>query len=91
MDCVSAWVNCIRLAARKPGTRSRGRRSADRGIVGQIDGDQRRRGAGGLGGDVGGSLAGFSTTPEGKATVVTFIDAWSKLVVALRSYKVQDA
>ncbi|TGN98969.1 hypothetical protein PL79_003345 [Burkholderia sp. USMB20] len=25
LDCVSAWVNCIRLAARKPGTRSRGR------------------------------------------------------------------
>ena len=31
-----------------------------------------------------------STTPEGKATVVAFIDAWNKMVVALRSYKAQD-
>lgn len=45
---------------------------------------------GGLGGGVGGALAGFSTTPEGKATVVAFIDAWNKMVVALRSYKAQD-
>lgn len=45
---------------------------------------------GGLGGGVGGGLAGFSTTPEGKATVVAFIDAWNKMVVALRSYKAQD-
>ncbi|HEF5873641.1 TPA: hypothetical protein SAY52_005788, partial [Burkholderia cenocepacia] len=43
-----------------------------------------------LGGGVGGGLAGFSTTPEGKATVVAFIDAWNKMVVALRSYKAQD-
>jgi hypothetical protein len=45
---------------------------------------------GGLGGGVGGGLAGFSSTPEGKATVVAFIDAWNKMVVALRSYKAQD-
>ena len=45
---------------------------------------------GGFGGGVGGGLAGFSTTPEGKATVVAFIDAWNKMVVALRSYKAQD-
>ena len=39
----------------------------------------------GLGGGVGGGLAGFSSTPEGKATVVAFIDAWNKMVVALRN------
>ncbi|MCA3782378.1 MAG: hypothetical protein IOC39_28980, partial [Burkholderia sp.] len=39
---------------------------------------------------VGGALAGFSSTPEGKATVVAFIDAYNKMVVALRSYKAQD-
>ena len=44
----------------------------------------------GFGGGVGGGLAGFSSTPEGKATVVAFIDAWNKMVVALRSYKAQD-
>lgn len=44
----------------------------------------------GLSGGVGGGLSGFSTTPEGKATVVAFIDAWNKMVVALRSYKAQD-
>ncbi|WP_310639841.1 hypothetical protein [Burkholderia cenocepacia] len=41
-------------------------------------------------GGVGGALAGFSSTPEGKATVVAFIDAYNKMVVALRSYKAQD-
>ncbi|WP_175884059.1 hypothetical protein [Burkholderia sp. BCC0044] len=45
---------------------------------------------GGFGGGVGGALAGFSSTPEGKATVVAFIDAYNKMVVALRSYKAQD-
>ncbi len=45
---------------------------------------------GGFGGGVGGALGGFSSTPEGKATVVAFIDAWNKMVVALRSYKAQD-
>ncbi|MDI9679790.1 hypothetical protein QM334_23365, partial [Burkholderia cenocepacia] len=45
---------------------------------------------GGFGGGVGGALAGFSATPEGKATVVAFIDAYNKMVVALRSYKAQD-
>jgi hypothetical protein len=38
----------------------------------------------------GGSLGGFSTTPEGKATVVAFIDAYNKMVVALRNYRAQD-
>lgn len=44
----------------------------------------------GLGGGVGGALGGFSATPEGKSTVVAFIDAWNKMVVALRDYKAQD-
>ncbi|GAB7537649.1 hypothetical protein AB4851_07520 [Burkholderia sp. 22PA0099] len=44
----------------------------------------------GFGGGAGGALGGFSSTPEGKATVVAFIDAWNKMVVALRSYKAQD-
>jgi hypothetical protein len=42
----------------------------------------------GVGG--GGKLSGFSTTPEGKATVVAFIDAYNKMVVALRNYRAQD-
>ncbi len=44
----------------------------------------------GFGGGAGGALGGFSATPEGKATVVAFIDAYNKMVVALRSYKAQD-
>lgn len=44
----------------------------------------------GLGGGVAGGLGGFSKTPEGKATVVAFIDAWNKMVVSLRNYKAQD-
>lgn len=44
----------------------------------------------GLGGGAGGGLGGFSKTPEGKATVAAFIDAWNKMVVSLRNYKAQD-
>lgn len=44
----------------------------------------------GFGGGVGGGLGGFSKTPEGKATVAAFTDAWNKMVVSLRSYKAQD-
>jgi hypothetical protein len=44
----------------------------------------------GLGGGAAGGLGGFSKTPEGKATVAAFIDAYNKMVVALRSYKAQD-
>lgn len=42
----------------------------------------------GIGG--GDALSGFSTTPEGKATVAAFIDAWNKMVIALRNYKAQE-
>jgi len=45
---------------------------------------------GAFGSSAGGALSGFSSTPEGKATVVAFIDAYNKMVVALRSYKAQD-
>ena len=45
---------------------------------------------GAFGSRAGGSLGGFSSTPEGKATVVAFVDAYNKMVVALRSYKAQD-
>jgi hypothetical protein len=45
---------------------------------------------GAFGSSAAGSLGGFSKTPEGKATVEAFIDAWNKMVVALRSYKAQD-
>lgn len=34
-----------------------------------------------------GALAGFSTTPEGKATVAAFVEAYNNIVMALRSYK----
>jgi hypothetical protein len=44
----------------------------------------------GFGNNASGGLNGFSSTPEGKATVVAFIDAYNKMVVALRSYKAQD-
>ncbi|MDR2186769.1 MAG: penicillin-binding protein activator LpoB [Azonexus sp.] len=45
---------------------------------------------GAFGGSAGGVLGGFSATPEGKATVVAFIDAYNKMVVALRNYKAQN-
>jgi hypothetical protein len=43
-----------------------------------------------FGGSAGGALSGFSQTPEGKATVVAFIDAYNKMVVALRNYRAQN-
>lgn len=45
---------------------------------------------GGLGGGVGGALGGFSRTPEGKATVAAFLDAYNGMVIALRNYTAQD-
>jgi hypothetical protein len=45
---------------------------------------------GAFGGGAGGALGGFSKTPEGKATVAAFIDAWNKMVVALKNYKAQE-
>jgi hypothetical protein len=43
-----------------------------------------------FGGGVGGGLGGLSTTPEGKATVAAFLDAYNGMVVALRNYQAQD-
>ena len=35
-------------------------------------------------------LAGFSRTPEGKATVAAFMDAYNNMVISLRNYKAQQ-
>lgn len=43
-----------------------------------------------FGGGAGGALGGFSSTPEGKATVAAFLDSYNGMVVALRNYKAQD-
>ena len=45
---------------------------------------------GAFGGGAGGSLGGFSRTPEGKASVAAFMDADNKMVVSLRNYKAQE-
>jgi hypothetical protein len=45
---------------------------------------------GALGGGVGGGLGGFSRTPEGKATVAAFTDAYNQMVIALKNYEAQD-
>ncbi|MEY2894108.1 MAG: hypothetical protein RJA98_4016 [Pseudomonadota bacterium] len=46
--------------------------------------------AGLFGGGAGGALSGFSRTPEGKAAVAAFIDAYNSMVVGLRNYKAQE-
>lgn len=43
-----------------------------------------------FGGDAKGSLSGYSRTPEGKATVAAFMDGYNSMVIALRSYKMQQ-
>ncbi|ABE49988.1 hypothetical protein [Methylobacillus flagellatus] len=45
---------------------------------------------GAFGGGAAGGLGGFSRTPEGKATVAAFVDAYNKMVVSLRHYKAQE-
>ena len=45
---------------------------------------------GALGGGAVAGLGGFSRTPEGKATVAAFMDAYNKMVVSLRNYKAQE-
>ena len=45
---------------------------------------------GAFGGGAAGGLGGFSRTPEGKATVAAFVDAYNSMVVSLRSYKAQE-
>lgn len=46
--------------------------------------------AGVLGGGAAGGLGGFSRTPEGKATVAAFMDAYNNMVISLRNYKAQE-
>jgi hypothetical protein len=43
-----------------------------------------------FGGGAAGGLSGFSRTPEGKATVAAFVDAYNNMVISLRNYKAQD-
>lgn len=45
---------------------------------------------GAFGGGAAGGLSGFSRTPEGKASVAAFMDAYNKMVVSLRNYKAQE-
>jgi hypothetical protein len=45
---------------------------------------------GAFGGGAAGGLGGFSQTPEGKATVAAFVDAYNSMVISLRNYKAQD-
>jgi hypothetical protein len=35
-------------------------------------------------------LGGYQRTPAGQATVAAFVDAYNKLVVAVRNYRAQD-
>ncbi len=44
----------------------------------------------GFGGGAGGALGGFSRTPEGKATVAAFADAYNGMVRSLKNYKAQS-
>jgi hypothetical protein len=45
---------------------------------------------GAFGGGGAAGLSGFSRTPEGKATVAAFVDAYNSMVVSLRNYKAQE-
>jgi hypothetical protein len=44
---------------------------------------------GAFGGGAAGGLSGFSNTPEGKATVAAFVDAYNSMVIALKNYRAQ--
>jgi len=43
-----------------------------------------------FGSSAAGGLSAFNRTPEGKATVAAFVDAYNKMVISLREYKAQD-
>jgi hypothetical protein len=45
---------------------------------------------GAFGSRAGGALGGFTRTPEGKATVAAFVDAYNQMVIALRNYRPQN-
>lgn len=44
----------------------------------------------GFGGGAAGALGGFQRTPAGQATLAAFVDAYNKMVVALRNYRAQE-
>ncbi|WP_372661693.1 hypothetical protein, partial [Hydrogenophaga sp.] len=45
---------------------------------------------GAFGGGAAAGLGGFSRTPEGKASVAAFVDAYNSMVISLRNYKAQN-
>jgi hypothetical protein len=45
---------------------------------------------GAFGGGAMAGLGGFSRSPEGKATVAAFMDAYNNMVISLRNYKAQE-
>src|SRR5690554_4970430 len=45
---------------------------------------------GALGGRAAGGLGGYSRTPEGKATVSAFMDAYNNMVISLKNYQAQE-
>ena len=45
---------------------------------------------GAFGGGAVAGLGGFSRSPEGKATVAAFMDAYNNMVISLRNYKAQE-
>ena len=45
---------------------------------------------GAFGGGAAAGLSGFSRTPEGKATVAAFTDAYNNMVISLKNYKAQE-
>ncbi len=45
---------------------------------------------GAFGSGIGTRLSGMTSTPEGKATVAAFVDAYNGMVRALRNYEAQD-
>jgi hypothetical protein len=45
---------------------------------------------GAFGGGAAAGLGGFSRTPEGKATVAAFVDAYNSMVISLRNYRAQE-
>jgi hypothetical protein len=45
---------------------------------------------GAFGGGAAAGLSGFSRTPEGKATVAAFMDAYNNMVISLKNYKAQE-
>ena len=45
---------------------------------------------GAFGGGAAAGLGGFSRSPEGKATVAAFMDAYNTMVISLRNYKAQE-